>query len=288
MGAVLVLGAYEWQRDLLLGEMARIGSPLQEITGEVQATDRTRLYASPMALLVTYRILVVDLLRQVRAAAPNESVRYTAFQRFAELRQSSVSVHKHFQARAGVRPFQALRRRGPQRPPHRCRHRGRVLVTAAATNSACHAPHSTTLRPQLCCPTRPSLLALFPPPSVLETLTPPQPRRPRSVRLCRQQGSYRGPVVGLTEDAAALASGFSKAEKVLKGLHVRRLLVWPRFRAEVKESLGARAPEVVEVQQDLTECQKAVQGAIGDIVERFLKELRRFNKIDATELTLKR
>lgn len=108
------------------------------------------------------------------------------------------------------------------------------------------------------------------------------------VRLCRESSSFRGLVAGFTEDAPALTSGFGRVEKVMKGLHVRRLAVWPRFREEVKACLGRRAPEVVEVQQDLSAAQKAIQGALADIMERCLRELRRSNRIDASDLTLRR
>jgi hypothetical protein len=57
-----------------------------------------------------------------------------------------------------------------------------------------------------------------------------------AVRLFRGANA-RGFVRALTDQPTALAAGFAKAERVLKALYVRRLHLWPRFAAQVKETL---------------------------------------------------
>ena len=72
-GAVLVLGAFDYQKDLLAHRLACLAPPpcaewplaLRDVTGVVLAPERQRLYAEPVVLLVPPRILIVDLLRKV-------------------------------------------------------------------------------------------------------------------------------------------------------------------------------------------------------------------------------
>ncbi len=57
-----------------------------------------------------------------------------------------------------------------------------------------------------------------------------------AVRLFRGANAA-GFVRGLTDAPTALAAGFAKVERVLKALYVRRLHLWPRFAAQVRETL---------------------------------------------------
>lgn len=65
-GTILVLGLTDWQRDLLLGEMGRHECPVHEVTAEVPSADRERLYRAGSVIMITFRILVVDILRKAR------------------------------------------------------------------------------------------------------------------------------------------------------------------------------------------------------------------------------
>jgi DNA excision repair protein ERCC-4 len=58
---------------------------------------------------------------------------------------------------------------------------------------------------------------------------------------CYTQGFLRA----FSDNPNAFASGFNRTEKVMKALRVRRLLLFPRFHQTVKDSLEARAPEVL-------------------------------------------
>lgn len=53
-----------------------------------------------------------------------------------------------------------------------------------------------------------------------------------------------GFVRGFSDVPSSFTSDFSKPEKVLKVLHVRRLYLWPRFQVQVQEDLESRPPEV--------------------------------------------
>lgn len=65
------------------------------------------------------------------------------------------------------------------------------------------------------------------------------------VRLFRKANGS-GFIRALSDDAPAFTNGFSKIEKVMRALFVRRLLLWPRFHLEVSDTLGAAQPEVEE------------------------------------------
>jgi len=69
-----------------------------------------------------------------------------------------------------------------------------------------------------------------------------------AVRLFRGANAA-GFVRGLTDAPTALAAGFAKVERVLKALYVRRLHLWPRVAALVKETLDNRETTVRLCQQ---------------------------------------
>eukprot|EP00616_Rhizochromulina_sp_CCMP1243_P013390 CAMPEP_0118967860 /NCGR_PEP_ID=MMETSP1173-20130426/5182_1 /TAXON_ID=1034831 /ORGANISM="Rhizochromulina marina cf, Strain CCMP1243" /LENGTH=201 /DNA_ID=CAMNT_0006916893 /DNA_START=54 /DNA_END=656 /DNA_ORIENTATION=- len=57
-----------------------------------------------------------------------------------------------------------------------------------------------------------------------------------------RQANRSGFVKAFSEDPEHLSRGFSKAQKVLQACFLRRLYLWPRFRAEVIRSLNAGTP----------------------------------------------
>ena len=62
---VIILGCYDWQKDIVLKELQRHDpslSPPVEINAEVPSDQRVKLYQSLQCCFVTTRILVVDLL----------------------------------------------------------------------------------------------------------------------------------------------------------------------------------------------------------------------------------
>eukprot|EP00963_Diacronema_lutheri_P011251 scaffold1347_cov350-Pavlova_lutheri.AAC.59 len=85
---------------------------------------------------------------------------------------------------------------------------------------------------------------------------------------------------GLSDSPHRLVGTFGAVEKVMKALYVRRLYLWPRFKAEVHESLPKEVlePCVVEVSQPLTPRMQAIQDGLWDVMKACLKELRRVAK----------
>uniref|UniRef100_A0A7S3UA94 ERCC4 domain-containing protein n=1 Tax=Picocystis salinarum TaxID=88271 RepID=A0A7S3UA94_9CHLO len=85
---------------------------------------------------------------------------------------------------------------------------------------------------------------------------------------------------GLSDSPHRLVGTFGAVEKVMKALYARRLYLWPRFKAEVHESLPKEVlePCVVEVSQPLTPRMQAIQDGLWDVMKACLKELRRVAK----------
>mmetsp|Transcript_521 Transcript_521/g.1858 ORF Transcript_521/g.1858 Transcript_521/m.1858 type:complete len:780 (+) Transcript_521:660-2999(+) len=95
-----------------------------------------------------------------------------------------------------------------------------------------------------------------------------------------------GYIKGLSEDPQRLSGGFHKMEKVMKWLFLRSVSLWPRFRSEVNDELEGKAPEVVELHQSLSPSMAAIQLALVEAMDLLLKELRKTNKIDLSDLTV--
>lgn len=107
-----------------------------------------------------------------------------------------------------------------------------------------------------------------------------------AVRLFRE-GNPDGFVRALMDEPQRVGQGFHKVERVMKAMLVRRLLLWPRFEAQVRDCLEAAPPEVVNVEVEVTGSLHAIQGAIADAMEACLKELKKHNRnLDGCELTV--
>ncbi|KAL0051045.1 hypothetical protein WJX82_001096 [Trebouxia sp. C0006] len=106
-----------------------------------------------------------------------------------------------------------------------------------------------------------------------------------AVRLFRMANKH-GFVRAFTDQPTGFASGFNKIEKTMKALYVRRLFLWPRYQAAVKDSLEKNECELVEMWLHLSPPMSAIYDAISDLMDSCVKELRKSNKIDTSELTL--
>ncbi|XP_042418191.1 DNA repair endonuclease UVH1-like isoform X2 [Zingiber officinale] len=94
------------------------------------------------------------------------------------------------------------------------------------------------------------------------------------------------PIVAFTDCPHAMVSGFSKAERIMKSLFVRRLHLWPRFHVLVSSDLERTPPEVVDVRVPMSAAMKGIQDAILGSMDACLRELRRTNKVDVEDLTV--
>ncbi|KAJ1299243.1 hypothetical protein BS78_01G517000 [Paspalum vaginatum] len=103
-------------------------------------------------------------------------------------------------------------------------------------------------------------------------------------RLLRQH--HLLPVYAFSDRPHAMVSGFSKAERAMKSLYVRRLHLWPRFHVLAAADLERSPPDVVDVRVPMTPPMRGIQAAVLAAMDACLKELRRTNKVDVEDLTV--
>ncbi|BAU00395.1 hypothetical protein VIGAN_10198400 [Vigna angularis var. angularis] len=84
----------------------------------------------------------------------------------------------------------------------------------------------------------------------------------------------------------AMVSGFAKAERTMKCLHVRKLHLWPRFQVYVSQELESGPPEVVDIRVPMSKYMVGIQKAIIEVMDACLKEMRKTNKVDVEDLTV--
>lgn len=105
------------------------------------------------------------------------------------------------------------------------------------------------------------------------------------LRLFRQ-ANKKGFVRAFSDRPQAMVSGFSKTERIMKSLFVRKLHLWPRFQLSVSAILDENVPQVIDIRIPLTSTMEGIQMAILEVMDACLKELRKTNKIDVEELTV--
>eukprot|EP00210_Caulerpa_lentillifera_P001178 g1134.t1 len=105
------------------------------------------------------------------------------------------------------------------------------------------------------------------------------------VRLFKK-GHPIGFIRAISDQPSAFVSGIRKAEEVMRALHVRRLSLWPRFQLQVKGSLESLPLQVVEVAQSMTLPMVSIQNSIKELISFLLKELKRTNTFESSELTV--
>ncbi len=96
------------------------------------------------------------------------------------------------------------------------------------------------------------------------------------LRLYRQKNKT-GFVKAFSGSPIAFTTGFCKVDRVMRNLFVRNLYLWPRFHANVAESLKEHTPDVIELHVDMTSAMKTIQTAILDLMNFTLQELKRLN-----------
>ncbi|RDX86604.1 DNA repair endonuclease UVH1, partial [Mucuna pruriens] len=105
------------------------------------------------------------------------------------------------------------------------------------------------------------------------------------VRIFRSlnRGAY---VRAFSDKPHAMVSGFAKAERTMKCLHVRKLHLWPRFQVYVSQELEREPPEVVDIRVPMSKYMVGIQKAIVEVMDACLKEMRKTNKVDVEDLTV--
>jgi len=97
-------------------------------------------------------------------------------------------------------------------------------------------------------------------------------------QLC-SKNEMNGFVKAFSESPEALSSGFSKIDKIMKTLFVKRLYLYPRFHCTIVEELERRAPDVDEFHQELSPKMKEIQNAIAVAVQTCIRELKASTKL---------
>lgn len=105
------------------------------------------------------------------------------------------------------------------------------------------------------------------------------------VRIFRSL-NRRAYVRAFSDKPHAMVSGFAKAERTMRCLHVRKLHLWPRFQVYVSQELERDPPEVVDIRVPMSRYMVGIQKAIIEVMDACLKEMRKTNKVDVEDLTV--
>ncbi|XP_018359378.1 PREDICTED: DNA repair endonuclease XPF [Trachymyrmex cornetzi] len=107
-----------------------------------------------------------------------------------------------------------------------------------------------------------------------------------ALRLYRQNNKT-GFIKAFTSSSLAFTVGFSKVERVMKALFVKKLYLWPRFHATINNCLSKHEPDVIELHVHITPKMQSIQSTLLDVMNYVVKELKRLNKyLDLDELTV--
>lgn len=99
-------------------------------------------------------------------------------------------------------------------------------------------------------------------------------------------GNRKGFIRAFSDKPQAMISGFSKTERIMRSLYVRKLHLWPRFQMSIASALEENPPQVVDLRVPLTSSMHGINAAILEVMDACLKELRKTNKLDVDDLTL--
>ncbi|XP_012218802.1 DNA repair endonuclease XPF [Linepithema humile] len=107
-----------------------------------------------------------------------------------------------------------------------------------------------------------------------------------ALRLYRQSNKT-GFIKAFTNSSLAFTVGYSRVERVMKALFVKKLYLWPRFHTTVNNCLSKHEPDVIELHVKITPKMQNIQTALLDVMNYIVKELKRLNKyLDLDELTV--
>ncbi|XP_032685368.1 DNA repair endonuclease XPF isoform X2 [Odontomachus brunneus] len=107
-----------------------------------------------------------------------------------------------------------------------------------------------------------------------------------ALRLYRQNNKI-GFIKAFTNSSLAFTVGYSRVERVMKALFVKKLYLWPRFHTIINNCLSKHKPEVIELHVRFTPKMQHIQTTLLDIMNYIVKELKRLNKyLDLDELTV--
>lgn len=91
------------------------------------------------------------------------------------------------------------------------------------------------------------------------------------LRIVRQRNKSAF-IKAFSDDAPALTNGFSKIEKLMRSLYIRKLQLWPRFHMAVSEELSKSPPQVEELTVPLSRQGEQLQRALLEAVDSSLQD----------------
>jgi DNA excision repair protein ERCC-4 len=88
--------------------------------------------------------------------------------------------------------------------------------------------------------------------------------------------SHRGGFVkAFSEDPESFTGAFAKIDRIMRMLWLQKLYLWPRFHESIVGALDQCQPEVIEIQQPLSNSMKTVQSALLVALSTAINELKR-------------
>ena len=97
------------------------------------------------------------------------------------------------------------------------------------------------------------------------------------LRMYRQKNKT-GFIKAFSSSPVAFTTGFCQIERVMRGLFVRNLYLWPRFHADVVATINqATQPEVIELHINMTKEMMTIQTSVLDLLNFSMQEIRRIN-----------
>ncbi|KAF6017698.1 ERCC4 [Bugula neritina] len=96
------------------------------------------------------------------------------------------------------------------------------------------------------------------------------------LRLFRQKNKD-GFIKAFSDHPVTFIDGYCQAEKVMRALFLRKLFLYPRFQASVKDALERSQPEVIELGVPCSPAMKGCQMALLELINLCIKELKLCN-----------
>ena len=97
------------------------------------------------------------------------------------------------------------------------------------------------------------------------------------LRMYRQKNKT-GFIKAFSSSPVSFTAGFCRIERVMRGLFVRNLYLWPRFHTDVVATINQTTqPEVIELHIGMTKDMMTIQTSVLDLLNFSMQEIRRIN-----------
>eukprot|EP01132_Coremiostelium_polycephalum_P004610 gene4610-5759_t len=102
------------------------------------------------------------------------------------------------------------------------------------------------------------------------------------IRLYRQTNKT-GFIKAFTSDAPALGGEINKTQRLMKLLHVSRLLLFPRFHTQITSVLDQHPPDLVELSVEMTPSMKNIEKSLTATINACIQRLKSKNNLQHIE-----